>query len=62
MRNRNGDHDDFLLKCNIVCKEHTVDLVLRFLHALLQCFSTGVPPKQTEIAWYEIRNHSSVQL
>ena len=36
---------------------------------LLQCFSTGVPrvaaggsPKQTEIAWDEIREHSSMQL
>jgi len=35
-----------------------VDPIL-VLQTLAQCFSTGVPPKQTEIAWDEIRNHSS---
>jgi len=39
------------------------------LAALSQCFSNGVPrvavrgsPKQTEIAWDEISNHSSMRL
>jgi len=47
----------------------------RLIFAIKQCFSTGVPqnlriprvaargrPKQTEIAWDEIRNHSSMRL
>jgi len=38
-RNRSGDHDDFLLNCNIGCKKHTTNFVLiasRFSQALFQ--------------------------
>jgi len=38
-RNRDGDQDDFLLKCNTGCKKHTADLALKastFSQALLQ--------------------------
>jgi len=30
-------------------------------YLLARCFSTGVPPKQTEIAWDESRNHSCMR-
>jgi len=51
------------------CVFRCVSRWLRVYYSIDQCFSTGfrewlpgVPPKQTEIAWDEIRNHSSMQL
>jgi len=46
---------------SIVCFFSNI-LLVNYIFVIDQCFSTGVPQKQTEIAWDEIRNHSYLRL